>query len=38
VLRGASAWASARQRHVQARRYSPGGRDEAFVGFRSCAA
>ena len=37
VMRGASAWASARQRHLQARRYGPAGRDEAFVGFRSCA-
>ena len=38
VQRGASAWASARLRHPQARRYVPAAADEAFVGFRSCAA
>ena len=37
VLRGASAWASPRLRHPQARRYAPAGRDDGFVGFRSCA-
>jgi iron(II)-dependent oxidoreductase len=37
VLRGASAWGSPRLRHVQARRYAAPGRDEWFVGFRSCA-
>ena len=38
VLRGASAWASPRLRHPQARRFAPAGYDEGFVGFRSCAA
>lgn len=38
VQRGASAWGSARLRHPQARRYAPAASDEAFVGFRSCAA
>lgn len=37
VLRGASAWGSARLRHPRARRYRPGGSDEGFAGFRSCA-
>ena len=37
VLRGASAWGSARLRHGQARRYAAPGCDEAFAGFRSCA-
>ena len=37
VQRGASAWGSARLRHLQARRYVPAASDEAFVGFRSCA-
>jgi len=37
VLRGASAWGSARLRHPRARRYRPGSADEAFAGFRSCA-
>ncbi len=37
VLRGASAWASPRLRHAQARRFAPAEHDEWFVGFRSCA-
>lgn len=37
VLRGASAWGSARLRHPRARRYRPAAGDEAFAGFRSCA-
>ena len=37
VLRGASAWASARLRHPQARRFAAPDRDDLFVGFRSCA-
>ena len=37
VQRGASAWASPRLRHLQARRYAGAGADEQFVGFRSCA-
>ena len=37
VLRGASAWASARLRHAQARRYVLSGTDVLFAGFRSCA-
>ena len=36
VLRGASAWASPRLRHAQARRFAPPEQDELFVGFRSC--
>jgi ergothioneine biosynthesis protein EgtB len=37
VLRGASAWGSARLRHPRARQFVAAERDEAFVGFRSCA-
>jgi len=37
VLRGASAWGSARLRHPRGRRFVAPGRDELFVGFRSCA-
>ncbi len=37
VQRGASAWASTRLRHPRARQAVAGGRDEGFVGFRSCA-
>ncbi len=37
VLRGASAWGSARLQHPQARRYAAPDRDDLFVGFRSCA-
>ena len=37
VLRGASAWASPRLRHAQARRFAAAEHDELFVGFRSCA-
>ena len=37
VMRGASAWASPRLRHAQARRFAPPEHDELFVGFRSCA-
>ena len=37
VQRGASAWGSARLRHVGARQAVVAGCDEAFVGFRSCA-
>ena len=37
VLRGASAWASTRLRHPQARRFAAPDRDDLFVGFRSCA-
>ena len=37
VQRGASAWGSARLRHPRARQAAGPGRDEGFVGFRSCA-
>lgn len=37
LQRGASAWGSARLRHPRARRAVAAGRDEGFVGFRSCA-
>jgi formylglycine-generating enzyme required for sulfatase activity len=37
VQRGASAWGSARLRHLRMRQAVPAGRDEGFVGFRSCA-
>lgn len=37
LVRGASAWGSARLRHPRARRFLAAGRDEVFVGFRSCA-
>jgi formylglycine-generating enzyme required for sulfatase activity len=37
VQRGASAWGSARLRHPCARQAVAAGRDEGFVGFRSCA-
>ncbi|MDH4393675.1 MAG: SUMF1/EgtB/PvdO family nonheme iron enzyme [Aquabacterium sp.] len=37
VQRGASAWGSARLRYPRARQAVPAGRDEGFVGFRSCA-
>ncbi|MDO8375813.1 MAG: SUMF1/EgtB/PvdO family nonheme iron enzyme [Aquabacterium sp.] len=37
VLRGASAWGSARLRHARARQFVAAGRDDRFVGFRSCA-
>jgi formylglycine-generating enzyme required for sulfatase activity len=36
VLRGASAWGSARLRHARARQFVAAGRDDRFVGFRSC--
>jgi formylglycine-generating enzyme required for sulfatase activity len=37
LQRGASAWGSARLRHPRARQAVAAGRDEGFVGFRSCA-
>jgi iron(II)-dependent oxidoreductase len=37
VQRGASAWGSPRLRHPRARQAVAAGRDEGFVGFRSCA-
>lgn len=37
VQRGASAWGSARLRHPRARQAVAAGRDDGFVGFRSCA-
>ncbi|NRF70680.1 SUMF1/EgtB/PvdO family nonheme iron enzyme [Aquincola sp. S2] len=37
VLRGASYWTAARQRHPAARRFLPPTMDAAFAGFRSCA-
>lgn len=37
VQRGASAWGSPRLRHARARQAVAAGRDEGFVGFRSCA-
>ncbi|WP_284614310.1 SUMF1/EgtB/PvdO family nonheme iron enzyme [Aquabacterium humicola] len=37
VLRGASAWTAARQRHPGARRFLPPDADAGFSGFRSCA-
>ena len=37
VQRGASAWGSARLRHPCARQAVAAGRDDGFVGFRSCA-
>ncbi len=37
LQRGASAWGSARLRHPCARQAVAAGRDEGFVGFRSCA-
>ncbi len=37
MQRGASAWGSARLRHPHARQAVAAGRDEGFVGFRSCA-
>ncbi len=36
VQRGASAWGSPRLRHARARQAVAAGRDEGFVGFRSC--
>mgnify|MGYP006194140987 CR=1 FL=1 len=37
VQRGASAWGSPRLRHPRARQAVAAGRDDGFVGFRSCA-
>ena len=37
VQRGASLWGSPRLRHARARQAVAAGRDEGFVGFRSCA-
>ncbi len=37
VQRGASAWGSARLRHPRCRQAAAAGRDDMFVGFRSCA-
>ena len=37
VLRGASAWGSARLKHARARRFESASRDSLFAGFRTCA-
>jgi formylglycine-generating enzyme required for sulfatase activity len=38
VLRGASSWTPARDRHVRARVFVEPARDALFCGFRSCSA